>query len=177
MSRIRFVKEEDYDSKIKQILAESKKHFGTVPNLQKALALNPEYLELMHKMYDVLFYRESKIKKETKEMIVMLVARLTHCHYHYSWHTMFLRKLGVSNEVINALSQDFRNAPIDDIQKAILSFADKITRSPYDVSDREVDRLRDHGLGDEEILELIVLTAFCNSYTRLALALGIDFET
>ena len=57
---------------------------------------------------------------------------------------------------------------------AMLDFAAKLTRTPADMSQVDVQRLRNHGLSDEQILSTVLITCTFNFMTRLADSLGVE---
>ena len=59
----------------------------------------------------------------------------------------------------------------------MLRFADKLTRDSGAMARSDVDALRDVGLDDESILDLVQLIAYFNYTNRVATALGVDPET
>ena len=72
--------------------------------------------------------------------------------------------------------EDFRQAPLTAADRAMLDYADKLTRSPNAVGQADVDALRAHGFDDDAINDIVQVTALFNYYDRLADGLGIDPE-
>ena len=60
--------------------------------------------------------------------------------------------------------------------RAMLTFAVKLTRTPSAMTEADVVALRAHGLSDEAIHDVVQITALFNYYNRLADGLGIDPE-
>lgn len=61
-------------------------------------------------------------------------------------------------------------------ERALADFAVKITREPASDTRGDLDILRQHGLGDIEILELVHIIGYFNHINRLADALGVELE-
>lgn len=57
-----------------------------------------------------------------------------------------------------------------------MDYAVKVTRSPDELSSRDVDGLREVGWTDEEILMAVEVIGFFNYYARMADALGVEAE-
>lgn len=72
--------------------------------------------------------------------------------------------------------RDYRGADLTAADRAMLDFAHKLTRSPSDMSRKDLERLRGHGFNDEAILEVVHITGFFNYINRVADALGVDPE-
>jgi len=71
---------------------------------------------------------------------------------------------------------DFRIADITDLEKAMLTFAEKITVSPASIREDDVATLRRNGLDDKVIHDLVQVAAYYAYVNRLADALGVELE-
>ena len=71
---------------------------------------------------------------------------------------------------------DWRRAPLPRQDRAILAFAEKLTRTPAEVRREDVEALRAEGLDDEAIHEVVQIAAMFNYFNRLADGLGIELE-
>ena len=60
-------------------------------------------------------------------------------------------------------------------EKAALAFAEKLTRTPYDINDSDVAALKPH-FNDGEIVELDLLIGLVNLTNRFTDPLGMDLE-
>jgi len=58
----------------------------------------------------------------------------------------------------------------------MLDYAVKLTRAPESVSERDVERLREVGLTDGEILDTCQVVAYYNFVNRMAQGLGVELE-
>lgn len=74
------------------------------------------------------------------------------------------------------MKRDYRSAPIDGKTRALLDHAVKLTRRPSSVGEEDVERLREVGWTDEEILAATHVVGFFNYYVRLAEGLGVEPE-
>lgn len=75
-----------------------------------------------------------------------------------------------------ALARDWRTSGIDGRLTAILAFAEKLTAKPADVVREDLTPLREAGLDDRGILEVVEVTAYFNFVNRLADGLGVALE-
>jgi uncharacterized peroxidase-related enzyme len=71
---------------------------------------------------------------------------------------------------------DYRSAPLQPADRAMLDFAVALTREPAATRREDVETLRAHGFDDDAIHEIVQITALFNYYNRLADGLGIDPE-
>ena len=63
---------------------------------------------------------------------------------------------------------------LDPQTEGILQFAAKLTRTPAEMKEQDVLRLRNLGLTDEQILSTVGITCVFNFMNRLADGLGVD---
>jgi alkylhydroperoxidase family enzyme len=75
---------------------------------------------------------------------------------------------------VATLKRDWREAPLDDVDRAILGYAEKLTLEPARVGKDDVEALRAAtGLDDRGVLQVTLIASFFNYVTRVADALGV----
>ncbi len=77
----------------------------------------------------------------------------------------------------DALADDFGTAPIEASDRAMLEYADKLTRTPASMTRQDVDALRQAGFTDAAILDVCQVTAYFAFVNRLADGLGVELES
>lgn len=77
---------------------------------------------------------------------------------------------------MEAVSEDYRAAELDAADRRMLDFAVKLTRSPRQMTEADVEGLREVGFDDVAIHDIVQVCALFNYYNRLADGLGIDPE-
>ncbi|HXG36070.1 MAG TPA: peroxidase [Dehalococcoidia bacterium] len=75
-----------------------------------------------------------------------------------------------------ALYKDFRSLDLPENERLMLEFAEKLTASPSSVSEEDIKALRAAGFSDENILDIVLVTANRNFVNRLHLALGLPLD-
>lgn len=58
----------------------------------------------------------------------------------------------------------------------MIAFAMKLTREPWAMDERDLDALRETGLSEEQVLDVVLATCLSNFMTRLAPALGVETD-
>ena len=74
---------------------------------------------------------------------------------------------------VEALSKDFRSAPISDQDRVMLEYVEQITRDATAISPAFHDRLREAGFDDRGILQITLIASWFNYINRAADALGV----
>ena len=85
-----------------------------------------------------------------------------------------LREESDDPELASHVMHDYRQADLDSQTRSMLDFAVKLTRDPGSMEESDVQGLRQHGLSDEQILSVVLITCLFNFMTRLADGLGVD---
>jgi uncharacterized peroxidase-related enzyme len=88
-------------------------------------------------------------------------------------HAEFLRLVAVDPELAAAVKKDWRAANLSDRERVMLSYVEKLTRSPAKVWKDDVDALRAAGFDDQGILQINLIASFFNYVNRVADGLGV----
>ncbi len=72
--------------------------------------------------------------------------------------------------------RDYRTAPITAGERTMLDFAVRLTRSPWDMAEADVEGLRKVGLSDRAILDVVLVTSYFAFVNRIASGLGVELE-
>lgn len=78
--------------------------------------------------------------------------------------------------MVERFARDWRSAGLPESTQVVLGFSEKLTRHPSEMSRSDVEGLRRVGFGDEDIHDIVQITAFFNYINRVADALGIPPE-
>ena len=79
----------------------------------------------------------------------------------------------MDKELVAALEEDYRNAPISEQEKVMLDYVVQITRDATRISPADHDRLRSVGFDDQGILQITLIASWFNYINRVADALGV----
>jgi uncharacterized peroxidase-related enzyme len=83
---------------------------------------------------------------------------------------------GGSVELIQQMKANYREAGISEKEMAMLEYAELLTVQPSNVMKADVDRLREVGWTDADIVDIVHQTALFNYMVRVADGLGIEPE-
>jgi uncharacterized peroxidase-related enzyme len=143
---------------------------GYVPNVLKAYAFDMVKLEAFVPMYNDLMLAPSGLSKLEREMIAVAVSSQNHCYYCLVAHGAAVRALSKNPELGEQMAFNYRAAPLDKRQRAMLDFAVKLTVEPWAVEEEDRAGLRAVGFSDRDIWDISAVAAFFNMSNRLASA-------
>jgi len=95
-------------------------------------------------------------------------------HHRAGLARLVRRREGRDAAWIAQLLQDWRSADLTDRERALLVYADKLTRTPAAMVERDLDPLREVGLSDEAILQTNLVVAYFAYANRIADGLGVQ---
>ncbi len=145
---------------------------GMVPNVLTAHAFDIDKLNSFTALYNDLMLGPSNLSKLEREMIAVVVSSHNHCFYCLVAHGAAVRQLSGDPKLGEMLVMNYRVAPLDDRQRAMLDFAHKITVASATVEEPDRQALRDVGFSDRDIWDIANVTAFFNMTNRVASALA-----
>lgn len=177
MSRVKVIEEKEATGLIKDTYEKFKKQMGVVPNVIKSLSSWPELFEANMKLFEVIMLKETKLKRETKEMIAAIVSELNRCNYCATHHENFMKQFGVRDGVAEEVRRDYHNAGLDEKTLKLLEYSEKVSKNAYKVTDRDFNNLKKIGWTEREIMEATAVVAQFNFINRIVDALGVELET
>ena len=144
------------------------KNWGFINNLFKVLPLNAkEYIGFLN-FKGSLFNDTCYLTDAQKEMIGIVVSSHNCCAYCLQSHGDNLRGMWKNDRLVDILSGNFRAAK-DFLSKedyALCEYAWFVTAHPTDIGQEQVDKLREAGFDDHQILEAAFVAGFFNYTNR-----------
>jgi uncharacterized peroxidase-related enzyme len=157
-----------YDE-IKQVL-----QMPFVPNALKAIANSPVALTIYWGMYRS-FVQHTTLPQALISMILFTIAERNHCEYCSATNELTCRTLGIDEETLQALSNDLGNVSPERL-RVIIEFAVKTAKQPKSLGPADLERVRDQGLSDAEVVEIMLIAAIGNLNDTLADALKTEVD-
>ena len=83
MASVRLIAEDEATGRVKALYEEIKSELGIdfVPNLYRAMASNPDYLEANWRKVKAIMFASGKLDRLTKEIIAVAVSAVNACRY------------------------------------------------------------------------------------------------
>lgn len=88
-------------------------------------------------------------------------------------HAEFLRRVTLNEEMVAALKQDYRTAPISEQDRTMLDYVVKLTKDATKCGPEDHQKLRAAGFDDKGILQITLIASWFNYINRVADALGV----
>ena len=74
------------------------------------------------------------------------------------------------------MADDWRKLDLDEKVQAMLEYVEKITLSASTITSDDVERLRQVGWNDREILDIALVSSYYNFRCRMADSLGVEID-
>ncbi len=143
-----------------------------VQDYYRFLVHQPEILRQRSTAFNAIMYAPGGMPRAERELATTVVSRLNGCVYCASVHAQRFEQLAKRNDVIKEVFEDPRTAGTTAREKAIAKFSIELTEDPAAVSAQSLAVLREAGISDAEILDLIHSVAIFAWANRLMLNLG-----
>lgn len=139
----------------------------------RLLARDPDILEARTKTDKDIFYNTADgLPRAERELAAAAASRVNGCIYCASVHSRFATTYSKRSEDVQRLLDAGVDVRLDPRWDAVTAAAAAITATPSTFGDSHIAALRQAGLDDAEIVDVINAAAFFNWANRLMLSLG-----
>ena len=181
MTWIKTISYDDATGTLKELYDRIKGPDNNIDNIMLAHSLRPHSMEGHMALYKyVLHHPRNALPKSYLETIGVYVSLLNKCRYcidhHYAGLLRLLQNDQRGAEIRAALDASDPAAAFDGKELAGLQYAEKLTTNAAELASGDIDRLREAGLDDGEILEINQVTAYFAYANRTVLGLGISTD-
>jgi uncharacterized peroxidase-related enzyme len=181
MSWIKIVAYEEASGRLKKLYERIKGPDNNVDNIMLAHSLRPHTMEGHMTLYKyVLHHSANTLAKSYLETIGVYVSMLNSCNYciehHFSGLARLLQDEQRADDIRRALEGKEADRVFEGKELAGLNYARKLTIDPSSLDASDIEKLRNAGFDDGEILELNQVTAYFSYANRTVLGLGIDTD-
>jgi uncharacterized peroxidase-related enzyme len=167
MTRFPVPDRDDLPADLRERIDAETERAGFTPNVFAALAYAPDQFRAFVDYHDALVEGTS-LDRVAVEMIVVAVSGVNHCYYCNVAHGALVRLYAKDPTLADQLVANYRTADVSDEHLLMLDVAVKLTESPAEVTDADLDRLAEAGFSEREIWDIGAVTAFFNLSNRLA---------
>ncbi len=136
------------------------------------LVHEPEILEHRSTTYNAIMYAPGGLTRADRELGALTVSRINGCVYCASVHAQRFEQLAKRHQIVADIFDNPDTAGDSERDKAIIRLATELTENPSSFSEARIQELKNLGLENKEILDLIHSVAIFGWANRLMLNLG-----
>ena len=154
---------------------------GTVDNVMKAHSLRPHTMHGHIELYrSVLHHPDNTLPVWFLEVVASYTSIVNDCAYSLTHHFTNAKRLlgdaGRAEAILEALRSGAPERVFEGKELELLRYAAKLTARVGQMERRDIDRLRESGCSDGEILEVNQVVAYFNYSNRLLNGLGVSTD-
>lgn len=138
--------------------------FGQLPNFFGVMARVPDALTHFLPLYSAVIDQGS-VQAKYKELAYLKTAQINGCEYCFRAHSASGKKSGVTEDQIKALTFFGRSNAFDEKEKAVLLYAERVTRGASAIRAGALQELKLH-FTDDQIVELTLTISIANFTNR-----------
>jgi uncharacterized peroxidase-related enzyme len=151
-------------SEVQPILEKLTQNFGKVPAFFGTMARVPEAFAAFMPFYAAVI-EHGTVEKKYKELAYLKASLTNGCEYCFRAHSASGKKNGVTDEQIKALAFFHRSPAFDAKEKAVILFAERVTRGASAIRAAALQELKQY-FNDDQIVELTLATSMANFTNR-----------
>jgi uncharacterized peroxidase-related enzyme len=163
---------DDVPEGVTRLWDKAQEAFGFVPNVFRAQAVNGDQFLAWWGYFNLLVNKEGHLSNADREMLAVVVSGLNRCNYCAVSHGAALREYSGDPRTADLIGINWRQARLADREAAMCAYAEKLTVSPAEVTESDLQPLREVGLDDHQICELVQVVGMFNMTNRVSTALG-----
>jgi len=171
MARIAYPEEQDHPELAELVAKIRSERGGQLLNLYKMLLNSPPLAAGWLHLFTAI-RQQCQLPGAVRELVIMRIAIINGADYEYKIHIPFALKEGISQEQINALRNWQGSGSFDEQQRAVLAYADSMTKEIH-VPDAVFAAVRRY-FNSRELVELTTVIAGYNLVSRFLEALQVD---
>lgn len=159
-------------------LAEStRKREGYVPNWLSAFAVGGAHTDRLNAYLFPLLDgagSTSSLSLREREILATIVSVDNGCTYCHTLHVDGLGKVLDDHWLAHRVALDHREVgELSEREHVLSELALTLTRTPGEIADADIERLRELGLTDEDIFEAVQIISIINATNRITMALAV----
>ena len=142
---------------------------GFLPNVFSALSWRPAEAAAFFALHDALMDKETPgLSKADRELIVVATSSANDCLYCVVAHGAIARIRARDPYLADQVAVDWRKAPVPPRMHAVLEVAVRLALAPAEVSADDLERLRQHGLTEDDVWDVGAIVSLFALSNRLA---------
>jgi len=161
------------DDAVADWYARQRDAWGYLPNYAVAFATRPDVAEAWNTLNNAV---RGRMDRRRFELATIAAAREYRSTYCMAAHCKFLRDACGDESTMRAVAADPTGAQLDATDQAVMDFAAHVARDASSITAADVQALRDHGLSDPEVADVVFAAAARAFFTKALDALGVQAD-
>jgi uncharacterized peroxidase-related enzyme len=158
------IAKENASAEIQPILDKLTHGFGKVPSFFGTMARAPEVLANFLPFYTAVI-EHGTVERKYKELAYLKASLINGCEYCHRAHSASGKKNGVTDDQIKALAFFHRSPLFDAKEKAVILYAERVTRGASAIRPPALEELKQY-FNDDQIVELTLAVCVANFTNR-----------
>ena len=168
---IKLAAEQADDGEIGDWFDQQRASWGYLPNYAPAFASRPDVARAWSTLNITIRQGMDRRRYEIATIAAARVLRSTYCT---AAHSKFLRDVCDDERALRAMMAE--PAALDATDLAVMRFAEKVAIDAASVGQADVDELREHGLTDADVANVVFAVAARSFFTRVLDGLGVQAD-
>ena len=169
MTYVRTVSPTEAEGPVREMYQQVEQRFGFIPNWAHLFSLRPAVRDGWNALLSSI---QSNLPVRTYELATLAAARALRSSYCSLAHGSVLAEKVFDPPTVTAIAANAPEAPLTPAERAMMAFAEKVAVSADRITASDVDVLRSHGYGEEEIFDIAAAAAARCFFSKLLDALG-----
>jgi uncharacterized peroxidase-related enzyme len=171
MTFIETVEPEDATGLLAELYEADRAGWGHLPNFARAFSLRPEVYAAWKQLNGAI---KADMDLRLYELATFAAARRLRSSYCTLAHGRILASEFLAPDEVQALAADPAGAGLDEAELAVMDLAGKVADDATTVTQADVDRLRELGLSDADVLGVVLAATARCFFSKTLDALGAE---
>lgn len=167
------VPEESADGALAEFYRQQKSAWGFLPNFAETFSTRPEVAKAWGLLNKTV---RDAMDRRRFEIATIGAARALRSTYCTAAHSKFLRDECGDEPTMISLADDPSGSGLDEQDRAVYHFAGQVARDASSIQQRDVDALRELGLTDADVADIVFAAAARSFFTRVLDGLGAQLD-
>jgi len=167
------VSEESAADVLAEFYQQQKSAWGFLPNFAGAFSTRPEVARAWSLLNKTV---RDGMDRRRFEIATISAARALHSTYCTAAHSKFLRDECGDELTVVAIAEDPSGDGLDEQDRAVYNFAGQVARDASSIQQHDVDALRELGLTDVDVADIVFAAAARSFFTRVLDGLGAQLD-
>lgn len=162
MAFIKTVPQEEAEGEVREMYEADLERLGYVANHTKIFSQRPDVYKAWQGLNAAI---KANMDLRRYEVATLASAQALRSSYCCLAHGQVMLQFVPQNDLIEIMSGE--RDILTPVETAIMAFAEKVTLHAYEVTQADVDVLREHGLTDPEIMDIVLASSARNFFSRV----------